>query len=72
MKMVYGVKQGDRAGYLKAWQDYVVRYNALLPDLPLYVNHYATFYVDWLENYDQDTFWGFQNAVLYASIADAE
>ena len=72
MKMVYGVAQGDRAGYLKAWQDYVVRYNALLPDLPLYINHYATVYADWLEGYDQDTFWGFQNAVLYASIADAE
>ena len=72
MKMVYGVAQGDRNGYLKAWQDYVTRYNALLPDLPLYVNRYATFYADWLEGYDQDTFWGFQNAVLYASIADAE
>lgn len=72
MKMVYGVAQGDRAGYLKAWQDYIVRYNALLPDIPLYVNRYATFYADWLVGYDQDTFWGFQNAVLYASIADAE
>ena len=72
MKMVYGVAQGDRDGYLKAWQAYVQRYNALLPDLPLYANRYATVYADWLEGYDQDTFWGFQNAVLYASIADAE
>jgi len=23
-----------------------------------------------LQGYDQDTFWGFQNAVLYASIAE--
>ena len=60
------------AGYLKAWQEYVLRYNALLPDLPLYVNRYATFYADWLEGYDQDAFWGFPNAVLYASILDAQ
>lgn len=72
MNMVYGVKEGDRTGYLAAWQDYIIRFNQLLPDLPLYANRYATFYPTWLEGYDQDTFWGFQNAILYASIADAE
>lgn len=68
MDMVYGVAEGDRAGYLKAWQDYVIRWNQLLPDLPLYANLYATVYPAWLEGYDQDTFWGFQHGVLYASI----
>ena len=67
--MVYGVAEGDRAGYLKAWQDYIVRYNELLPELPLYVDRYATVYSADIQGYDQDTFWGFQNAVLYASVA---
>ena len=68
--MVCGVAEGDRAGYLKAWQDYIVLYNELLPELPLYVDRYATVYTADLQGYDQDTFWGFQNAVLYASIAE--
>lgn len=68
--MVYGVAEGDRAGYLKAWQDYIVRHNELVPELQLYVDRYATVYADWLQGYDQDTFWGFQNAVLYATIAE--
>lgn len=67
--MVYGVAEGDRAGYLKAWQDYIDCYNDLLPELPLYVDRYATVYSADVLGYDQDTFWGFQNAVLYASIA---
>ena len=68
--MVYGVAEGDRAGYLAAWQAYVDCYNQLLPELPLYVDRYATVYSADILGYDQDTFWGFQNAVLYASIAE--
>lgn len=68
--MVCGVAEGDRAGYLKAWQDYIIRCNGLLPELALYVDRYATVYTRDLQNYDQDTFWGFQNAVLYASWAE--
>ena len=68
--MVYGVAEGDRAGYLAAWQAYVDCYNQLLPELPLYVDQYATVYSADILGYDQDTFWGFQNAVLYASIAE--
>lgn len=70
MNMVYGIAEGDRAGYLAAWQNYIIRYNKLLPDLPLYSDRYATVYPTWLRDYDQDTFWGFQNAILYASILD--
>jgi peptide/nickel transport system substrate-binding protein len=68
MAMVYGVAEGDRNGYLEAWQDYILRYNELLPDLPLYSDRYATVHVSWLRDYDQDTFWGFQNAILYATV----
>ena len=68
--MVYGVAAGDRDGYLTAWQDYIVRCNELLPDLVLYADRYATIYADWIQGYDQDTFWGFQNAILYATLAE--
>lgn len=68
--MTYGVAEGDRAGYLQAWQNYIVCYNELLPDLALYVDRYATVYADEVLGYDQDAFWGFQNAVLYATLAE--
>ena len=68
--MVYGFEEGDRESYLTVWQAYIARYNALLPDLILYADQYATVYADCLVGYDQDTFWGFQNAILYASIAE--
>lgn len=68
--MVYGVAAGDRDGYLTAWQDYIVRCNELLPDLVLYADQHATIYADWIQGYDQDTFWGFQNAILYATLAE--
>ena len=68
--MVYGVAEGDRAGYLAAWQAYIDRYNETLPELALYVDRYATVYTDRLTGYDQDTFWGFQNAILYATLAE--
>ena len=68
--MTYGVAPGDRAGYLQAWQSYIDRYNEVLPDIALYVDRYATVYADCILGYDQDTFWGFQNAVLYATVAE--
>lgn len=70
MNMVYGIGENDRAAYLSVWQKYIIRYNQLLPDLPLYANRYATVYPTWLKGYDQDSFWGFQNAILYASVAE--
>lgn len=72
MDMVRGVAEGDRNAYLAVWQDYVLRWNELLPSVPLYVNRYVTAYPTWLQNYDQDTFWGFAYAILYASIEDAQ
>ena len=68
--MAYGFAEGDRESYLTAWQAYIARYNAMLPELVLYADQYATVYADWLQGYDQDTFWGFQNAILYASVAE--
>ena len=69
-EMVYGVAEGDREGYLAAWQAYIDRCNEILPELALYVDRYATVYTDRLTGYDQDTFWGFQNAILYATLAE--
>ncbi|MBQ3104545.1 MAG: ABC transporter substrate-binding protein [Lachnospiraceae bacterium] len=70
--MVYGVEAGDEATYLDMWQQFMDRWNELLPDVPLYSNIYYTVHADWLEGYDQSSYWEFRDAVLYASIANAE
>ena len=72
MRMVYDVKPGDYESYLKLWQEYVVRWNELLPEVPLYCNIYVTAVPTWLEGYEQNSFWNFADAIIYASIPSAQ
>ena len=69
MDMVYGVDSSDTEGYLKLFQDYIILWNELLPEIPLYSNIYVSLFPDWLEGYDQDSFWDFSSAILYANVA---
>ena len=72
MDMVYGVESGDDEAYLELFQQFILRWNELLPEIPLYSNVYYTIYPDWLTGYEQDSMWEFQQAILYASIPTAE
>lgn len=67
MDMVYGVEPGDEATYLSLWEKYVIRWNELLPMVPLYANIYVTVYPNTIDNYAEDSFWGFERAILYAN-----
>lgn len=70
MDMVFGVETGDNETYLGIWQQFVQRWNEQLPEVPLYSNVYISMYPDWLEGYTQDSFWDFQQAILYATVAE--
>lgn len=70
MDMVYGVEAGDDEGYLEVWKAFIQRWNELLPEVPLYSNVYISVYPDWLEGYTQDSYWDFNQAILYATIAE--
>ncbi len=72
MKMVYEAAPGDNETFLKYYQEFILRFNELLPDLPLYCNDYHTFFPSWLKDYNESTMWDFQQAILYASIEGAE
>ncbi len=72
MRMVYDVKPGDYDSYLKLWQQYIVRWNEMLPEIPLYSNIYVTAVPTWLEGYEQNSFWDFARAIVYASIPSAQ
>ena len=70
MDMVYGVDSSDTEKYMEIWKAYELRWNQMLPQVPLYSNVYITMYPDWLENYTQDSFWDFQQAILYATVKE--
>ena len=72
MDMVYAVEPGDEAAYLKYWQDYILRWNDMLPELPLYSNILVTAVPTWVENYEENAYWDFAHAVLYATIPSAQ
>jgi len=66
MDMVYGVEPGDYDTYLDMWQKFVLRYNEMLPQVPLYANIYVTVYPNTIANYEEGPFWGYSRAILYA------
>ncbi len=70
MDMVYGVEAGDDDKYLEIWQNFIKLWNELLPEVPLYSNIYVSVFPEWLENYEQTSYWSFENAILYATIAE--
>lgn len=69
MDMVYGVEPGDYDTYLDLWQQFVVRYNEMLPRVPLYANIYVSVYPNSIVDYQEGPFWGFSRAILYADYA---
>ncbi len=69
MEMVYGVEPGDYDTYLDMWQQFVVRYNDLLPQVPLYANIYVSVFPNTIVDYQEGPFWGFSRAILYADYA---
>lgn len=72
MDMVYGVEPSDEATYLDLWEKYIIRWNELLPMVPLYSNIYVTVYPNTIDNYAEDSFWGFERAILYANWVGAK
>lgn len=69
-KMATGVEPGDNEAFLEVWVDFMVLWNELLPEIPLYSDEYYSFFIDTLENYEDSAFWGFGRAILYANIAE--
>lgn len=63
MDMVYKTAAGDDATYLDYWQKYIIRWNEMLPELPLYSNILVTGYPTWVENYEENAYWDFAHAV---------
>ncbi len=72
MDMVYKAAPGDDAAFLDYFQKFIIRFNELAVELPLYCNDYHTFFPSWLKNYNESSLWDFQKAIVYASIEGEE
>ena len=72
MRMVYDVEAGDYDSYLDLWQQYILRWNQMLPEIPLYSNIMVTAVPNWVEGYEENSFFNFARAIVYASIPNAK
>lgn len=68
MDMVYKAPAGDNEAYLKYWVDYIVRWNELLPEIPLYSNIYHDVYVERLKDYNPSALWTFEDEIIYSYV----
>lgn len=64
------VSSSDKELYSKKWLEFQTKWNELLPDFPLYSDEYHVFFSSKIKNYKIDTFWEFQQAILYSYIEE--
>lgn len=70
MDMVYGVEADNPEAFRKLWVDFIVRWNELLPEVPLYSNIYYSIFADKLQGYTENPMWGFAPAIVYAWVKE--
>ncbi len=63
------VKSGDNETWSKKWLELEIRWNELVPELPLYSDEYHEFYTPNLKNYTPDGLWSTEKAIVYASMS---
>ena len=56
--------------YKENFVDFVIRWNELLPDIPLYSNIYYDFFNTKLKNYQMNSFTPMSEAILYSDIEE--
>lgn len=58
----------DKEGWADKWVEFQVRWNELLPDVPLYSNQYHDFFSTKLENYEPNSMWQVKYAIIRANV----
>ena len=59
---------GDKQTYLKKWVKFQVRWNELLPAIPLYSNTYYDFFGNHVVDYKPSQNWSWASAILYTKL----
>lgn len=60
----------EKEKFLEGWQNYIARWNELLPDLPLYSNQIHDFFNAKIQNYESSATGGLVDSILYATVQD--
>lgn len=71
-KQLRETDSSDRAGYLEKWVAFEIRWNELLPDLPLYSDEYHEFFNRKLKNYEVSADWSMTDQLVYCYIDETE
>ena len=58
----------DREGWSSKWVEFMVRWNELMPDIPLYSNQYYVFYNSKIKDLEMNPLWEWDMALQYASV----
>ena len=61
---------GDRVGYIALWREYQLRWNKLMPNVPLYSNQYYDVYNQKVRGVATTPFWNWSIAVIDMSIVE--
>lgn len=64
------VDPSQRPEFLKRWQDFIVKWNELLPDLPLYSNMIHDFFNAKLKDYESSAIAPMVDVILYSTVED--
>ena len=63
-----GDERKIRGEYVELDEMFIKLWNELLPQVPLYSNTYITVIPDWLADFEMTPFWGFQDAIVGATV----
>ncbi len=58
---------GDNEGYLDAWVQYQIRFNELMPQVPLYSNEYYDMAHIFVDNFDTTAYAGYESIICQIS-----
>lgn len=60
----------DKEKFLEGWQAFILRWNALLPELPLYSNQIHDFYNSKIKGYESSATMGLVDSIVYSTVVD--
>jgi peptide/nickel transport system substrate-binding protein len=55
---------GDNATYYSHWLDFVIYFNEILVDLPMYSDNWHTFFTPSLKNFYHDSMYPWHSAII--------
>ena len=66
MAMVYQAATEEE--YMEWWTAYILRWNELMPEIPLYCNFYYDVYNDKIADYSTSPYWDTAHAIIYCHV----